>query len=37
LASISKLMSMEEFRQRIYQAGSAQEIYDLFKSQEGGA
>lgn len=37
LASISKLMSMEEFRQRIYQATSAQEIYDLFKSQENGA
>ncbi len=37
LASISKLMSMEEFRQRIYQAGSAQEVYDLFKQQENGA
>lgn len=37
LASISKLMSMEEFRQRVYQASSAAEIYELFKSQEGGA
>jgi fructose-specific phosphotransferase system IIA component len=37
LASISKLMSMEEFRQRVYQAGSAEEIHELFKSQEGGA
>lgn len=36
LASISKLMSMEEFRQRIYAAGSAAEVYDLFKAQEGG-
>mgnify|MGYP000517411064 CR=1 FL=1 len=36
LASISKLMSMEEFRQRIYQATTAQEVYDLFKAQEGG-
>ncbi|MCC6323007.1 MAG: PTS sugar transporter subunit IIA [Phycisphaerales bacterium] len=36
LASISKLMSMAEFRQRVYSASSSQEIYDLFKSQEGG-
>lgn len=37
LASISKLMSMAEFRQRIYAAESASDVFDLFKSQEGGA
>lgn len=37
LASISKLMSMEEFRQRVYIAGSGPEVYELFKTQEGGA
>lgn len=34
LAHISRLMSVEEFRHKIYQATSAQEIYDLLKSQE---
>lgn len=34
LARISRLMTMEQFRERIYAAGSAQEIYDLLKSQE---
>lgn len=34
LAGISKLMSMEEFRQRIYAAATPQEIYDLFKAQD---
>jgi fructose-specific phosphotransferase system IIA component len=37
LAHISRLMTMEEFRQRIYQAASAEEIYELFRSQESGA
>lgn len=36
LAHISKLMSMDELRQRIYSATSAQEVFDLFKSQDGG-
>lgn len=35
LAHISRLMTMEEFRNRIYQAASAEEVYELFKSQEG--
>jgi mannitol/fructose-specific phosphotransferase system IIA component (Ntr-type) len=34
LARISRLMTMDEFRERIYAAKSAQEIYDLLKSQE---
>ncbi len=34
LARISGLMYKEDFRERIYQARSPQEIYDLFKSQE---
>jgi fructose-specific phosphotransferase system IIA component len=34
LASISRLMTMGEFRERIYAATSAAEIYDLLKSQE---
>ncbi|MDX2118099.1 MAG: PTS sugar transporter subunit IIA [Planctomycetota bacterium] len=34
LARISRLMTMDEFRERIYAAGSAQEIHDLLKSQE---
>lgn len=37
LASISKLMSMEEFRQRVYLASTSDEVYELFKAQEGGA
>lgn len=34
LAHISRLMTIEEFRQKIYQATSAQEIFDLIKTQE---
>lgn len=34
LAKISKLMIMDSFRERMYAATSAQEIYDLLKSQE---
>ncbi|MBC7834716.1 MAG: PTS sugar transporter subunit IIA [Phycisphaerales bacterium] len=34
LARISKLMTMEDFRERIYATRSPQEIYDLLKSQE---
>jgi fructose-specific phosphotransferase system IIA component len=34
LAHISRLMTMEEFRNRIYQAGTPEEIYELFKSQD---
>ncbi|CAG1008409.1 PTS system, galactitol-specific IIA component [Phycisphaerales bacterium] len=34
LARISRLMTMEAFRERIYAAESASEIYELLKSQE---
>ena len=34
LARISKLMTMDEFRERIYNASSADEIHDLLRSQE---
>lgn len=34
LAGISKLMSMEEFRQRIYAAETPREIFDLFRAQD---
>lgn len=34
LARITRLMTMEDFRERIYNAASAQEIYDLIRSQE---
>lgn len=34
LAKISRLMTMEQFRERIYAATSAAEIYDLLRSQE---
>lgn len=34
LARISRLMTMDEFREKIYGASSSQEIYDLLKSQE---
>ncbi len=34
LARISRLMTMDEFREKIYAADSAQQIYDLLKSQE---
>ncbi|GJM18399.1 MAG: PTS sucrose transporter subunit IIABC [Phycisphaeraceae bacterium] len=33
LAQISRLVSMEAFREQIYNAGSADEIYELLKSQ----
>lgn len=35
LAGISRLMMMDEFRERIYAAKTPQEIYDLLKAQEG--
>lgn len=34
LARITRLMTMDEFRSRIYAASSAAEIYDLLKMQE---
>jgi fructose-specific phosphotransferase system IIA component len=34
LARISRLMTMDDFRERIYRSSSAQEIYDHLKSQE---
>jgi fructose-specific phosphotransferase system IIA component len=34
LARISRLMTMDEFREKIYAADSAQQIFDLLKSQE---
>lgn len=34
LAKISNLMHMDSFRERIYAAASAQEVFDLLKSQE---
>jgi fructose-specific phosphotransferase system IIA component len=34
LARISRLMTVEEFRTRIYEAASADEIYDLLQQQE---
>ena len=34
LARISRLMTVEEFRNRIYDAGSAEEIYELLREQE---
>lgn len=34
LARVSRLMTMEAFRKRIYASGSPQEIYDLLASQE---
>ncbi len=37
LARISRLMTMDEFRTRIYAATTAQEIYELLRSQEKGA
>lgn len=35
LARISRLMTMDEFRERIYAAKSSDEIYSLLSSQEG--
>lgn len=37
LARVSRLISMEAFRRKIYEANSPQEIYDLLASQEKGA
>jgi len=34
LARISRLMTVEEFRNRIYDASSAEEIYELLREQE---
>lgn len=34
LARISRLMTMDRFREQIYAAGSAQDIYGLLKGQE---
>lgn len=34
LARVSRLMTMSDFREQIYAAGSAAEIYELFKSHE---
>jgi PTS system fructose-specific IIC component len=34
LARISRLMTMDEFRERIYAAQTAAEVYELLKSQE---
>jgi len=36
LAKISRLMTMDEFRERIYEASSPEEIYELLKQQESG-
>jgi fructose-specific phosphotransferase system IIA component len=36
LARISRLMTMDEFRSRIYEASTAGQIYELLRSQEGG-
>ncbi len=35
LAKISRLMMMDEFREQIYNASTAAEIYQLLKSKEG--
>jgi len=35
LAKISRLMTMDQFRNQIYAAGSAEEIYSLLATQEG--
>lgn len=34
LAHISKLMSMEDLRERVYNASSGEEIYEMLKAQE---
>jgi fructose-specific phosphotransferase system IIA component len=36
LARISRLMTMDEFRTRIYAARTPSDIYELLKGQEGG-
>jgi fructose-specific phosphotransferase system IIA component len=35
LAHITRLMNIEEFRERVYSSQSASEIYDLLRQQEG--
>jgi fructose-specific phosphotransferase system IIA component len=37
LAHISRLMTMEDFRERMYAAQSPEEIYNLLRQQEGAA
>jgi fructose-specific phosphotransferase system IIA component len=37
LARISRLMMMDEFRSRIYEATTAEQIYELLKAQESRA
>jgi len=37
LARISRLMTMREFRERVYEASDAKELYGLFESQEVAA
>ena len=37
LARISRLMTMDDFRNRIYAASTAPEIYELLKAQESKA
>ncbi|USN98711.1 MAG: PTS sugar transporter subunit IIA [Phycisphaeraceae bacterium] len=37
LARVSRLMTSESFRESVYEAESADEIYDLIKAQEQGA
>jgi len=37
LAKISRLMTMDDFRNRIYAAGSPTEIFELLRAQEGVA
>ncbi len=36
LAKISRLMMMDDFRTRMYGAGSAQEIFEILRAQESG-
>lgn len=37
LAKVSRLMASEEFRNKIYSAGTADEVYDLLKAHETAA
>lgn len=37
LARISRLMTMEDFRERVYGATTSEELFELFQSQEVGA
>ena len=36
LARISRLMTMDQFRERVYAAGTSDEIYSLLRMQEAG-